>query len=101
MTGRCDARPELVGQQIPLEVHVPALPTRGGPDLVERLFAPLGWSVTTTAIELDDRSHESAERIEADIKKSRAASAAGIRLIRWNVKGLPDDGEIRHAFESR
>jgi 3' terminal RNA ribose 2'-O-methyltransferase Hen1 len=55
MSGRCDARPELVGRPIPLEVHVPALPTRGGRDLVERLFGPLGWSVTTTAIELDEQ----------------------------------------------
>ncbi|WP_375431594.1 3' terminal RNA ribose 2'-O-methyltransferase Hen1 [uncultured Friedmanniella sp.] len=55
MTGRCDARPELAGQAVPLKVHVPALPTRGGAELVERLFAPLGWSVTTTAIALDDQ----------------------------------------------
>nr|WP_269778671.1 3' terminal RNA ribose 2'-O-methyltransferase Hen1 [Microlunatus antarcticus] len=55
MSGRCDARPELAGRAIPLEVHVPALPTRGGADLVERLFAPLGWSVTTTAIVLDEQ----------------------------------------------
>ncbi len=54
MSGRCEARPELVGRAVPLEVHVPALPTRGGADLVERLFAPLGWSVTTTAIALDE-----------------------------------------------
>lgn len=54
MTGRCDARPELVGRAVPLEVRAPALPTRGGVDLVERLFSPLGWSVTTTPIGLDD-----------------------------------------------
>ena len=51
------------------------------------------------AIELDDRSQGSADRIEADIKKSRAAGAAGIRLVRWNVKGLPDSDDIRHALE--
>jgi len=56
-------------------------------------------STVVAAIELDDRSHPSAERIEADIKKSRAASSAGIRLVRWNVKGLPDDDDIRHALE--
>jgi len=56
-------------------------------------------STVVAAIELDDRSHGSADRIEADIKKSRAASAAGIRLVRWNVKGLPDSDDIRHAFE--
>lgn len=53
MTGRCDARPELAGRSVPLEIHVPALPSRGGPDLVNRLFAPLGWTVTTTPIVLD------------------------------------------------
>ena len=58
-------------------------------------------STVIAAIELDDRSHESAERIEADVKKSRAANAAGIRLVRWNVKGLPDDDDIRHAFEQK
>ena len=55
MTGRCDARPELAAAPIPLEVHVPALPSRGGPELVERLFAPLGWSVAATPLPLDER----------------------------------------------
>ena len=53
MTGRCDARPDLAGLPVPLEVHVPAVPSRGGTDLVERLFAPLGWTVTATPIALD------------------------------------------------
>jgi len=56
-------------------------------------------STVVAAIELNDRGQESAERIEADIKKSRAASSAGIRLVRWNVKGLPDSDDIRHALE--
>jgi Protein of unknown function (DUF2726) len=55
-------------------------------------------STVMAAIELDDRSHESADRVQADVKKSRAASSAGIRLVRWNVKGLPDPDDIRHAF---
>jgi hypothetical protein len=38
-----------------LNVHIPALPSRGGSDLVERLFAPLGWSVKATAIGLDEQ----------------------------------------------
>jgi len=56
-------------------------------------------STVVAAIELNDRSYESAERIQADIKKSRAATSAGIRLVRWNVKGLPDSDDIRHALE--
>lgn len=53
MTGRCDARPDLAGQPVPLDIHLPALPSRGGADLVRRLFAPLGWDVTVTPIPLD------------------------------------------------
>lgn len=53
LTGRCDARPDLVGTPLPLEVRIPALPSRGGPELVERLFAPLGWTVSATPIPLD------------------------------------------------
>ena len=30
MTGRCDARPALAASPLPLEVHVPAVPCRGG-----------------------------------------------------------------------
>jgi 3' terminal RNA ribose 2'-O-methyltransferase Hen1 len=53
MTGRCDARPELAASPIPLRVHVPALPCRGGAGLVERLFAPLGWTVAAEPVPLD------------------------------------------------
>ncbi|WUJ68551.1 3' terminal RNA ribose 2'-O-methyltransferase Hen1 [Kribbella soli] len=53
MNGRCDARPELAARAIPLEIHVPALPCRGGSDLAERLFAPLGWTVDARPVPLD------------------------------------------------
>lgn len=49
------------------------------------------------AIELDDKTHESATRAAQDAKKARASAAAGIRLVRWNVKDLPDDVAIRAA----
>lgn len=49
------------------------------------------------AIELDDKTHSSPSRVAADAKKDRATAAAGIRLVRWNVKNLPDDAAIRAA----
>jgi 3' terminal RNA ribose 2'-O-methyltransferase Hen1 len=55
MAGRCDARPELAAAALPLQVRVPALPCRGGPEFAERMFAPLGWTVTATAVPLDRR----------------------------------------------
>jgi len=54
MTRRCDARPELVNQALPLEITLPALPSRGGPAMVEQLFAPLGWTVTADPVPLDE-----------------------------------------------
>ncbi|MFF5647684.1 3' terminal RNA ribose 2'-O-methyltransferase Hen1 [Streptomyces collinus] len=53
MKGVCNARPELPGQARPLRVEVPALPARGGPDLVRKLFEPLGWTVTVEPVPLD------------------------------------------------
>lgn len=53
MKGTCHARPELPAQPRPLRVEVPALPARGGPALVRRLFEPLGWAVRVDAVPLD------------------------------------------------
>ncbi|MGW7204446.1 3' terminal RNA ribose 2'-O-methyltransferase Hen1 [Streptomyces sp. NPDC054837] len=53
MRGVCNARPERAAQPLPLRVEVPALPARGGPDLVGKLFEPLGWAVTVEPVALD------------------------------------------------
>ncbi|KOT40638.1 methyltransferase type 12 [Streptomyces caelestis] len=53
MRGVCAARPELPARPRPLHVEVPALPARGGPGLVRRLFEPLGWTVTAEPVALD------------------------------------------------
>nr|AUN87445.1 putative methyltransferase [Micromonospora echinospora] len=53
MAGRCDARPELPGQRLPLEVRVPALPCVGGAEVARRVFEPLGWSVEAATLPLD------------------------------------------------
>ena len=57
MKGRCDQRPELAAAPLPLTITVPVLPAKagqdGGPDLVRRLFEPLGWQVQAHPIPLD------------------------------------------------
>lgn len=53
MKGRCAARPELPDTVLPLTVYLPTLPCRGGAALVDRLFAPLGWTVTARPVPLD------------------------------------------------
>ncbi|MEU6534354.1 3' terminal RNA ribose 2'-O-methyltransferase Hen1 [Streptomyces sp. NPDC047000] len=51
--GVCAALPERAAAPLPLRVEVPVLPARGGPELVRRLFEPLGWHVTAEPVPLD------------------------------------------------
>ncbi|POX51600.1 3' terminal RNA ribose 2'-O-methyltransferase Hen1 [Streptomyces sp. Ru72] len=53
MRGVCKALPGRAEQPLPLRIEIPALPARGGPDLVRRLFEPLGWAVTAEPVALD------------------------------------------------
>ncbi|MER5373128.1 3' terminal RNA ribose 2'-O-methyltransferase Hen1 [Streptomyces sp. NPDC002553] len=53
MRGVCNAKPELPSQPRPLRIEVPVLPARGGPELVRRLFEPLGWAVDVEPVALD------------------------------------------------
>jgi 3' terminal RNA ribose 2'-O-methyltransferase Hen1 len=55
LTGRCDARPALAAEPLPLELHVPALRCRGGGALAQRVFGPLGWTVDTQSRPLTPR----------------------------------------------
>jgi 3' terminal RNA ribose 2'-O-methyltransferase Hen1 len=58
MTGRSSERQELADTPIPLEIRLPALPCRGGEDLLRRLFEPLGYEVSARAIPLDGQFPE-------------------------------------------
>ncbi|HQV23541.1 MAG TPA: DUF2726 domain-containing protein, partial [Agitococcus sp.] len=62
--------------------------------------APDGAKILA-AIELDDSSHEKAERIQADAKKDKALRSAGVPIIRWPVKGMPQVPQLRADFLKR
>jgi hypothetical protein len=57
-------------------------------------------STIEAVIELDDASHKKAQRQTADAKKDKALSSAGIRIVRWQAKSIPDDVAIKAAFGS-
>ena len=57
-------------------------------------------STVLAAIELDDKTHESSRRTATDEKKNKATADAGLRLIRWNVKSLPDESAIQAQLRS-
>ncbi|MFH8716231.1 3' terminal RNA ribose 2'-O-methyltransferase Hen1 [Streptomyces zaomyceticus] len=57
--GVCQAMPERAAAPLPLRVEVPALPARGGADLVRALFGPLGWdTVEAEPVALDGQFPE-------------------------------------------
>jgi 3' terminal RNA ribose 2'-O-methyltransferase Hen1 len=53
MSGRSKERPELADTPLPIDVRIPVLPCRGGVAVLERVFGPLGWTVTAAPIPLD------------------------------------------------
>ncbi|MFJ8824156.1 3' terminal RNA ribose 2'-O-methyltransferase Hen1 [Streptomyces sp. NPDC102467] len=58
LRGVCTARPERAEEALPLRIEVPAVPARGGPDLVQKLFEPLGWAVEAESVPLDEKFPE-------------------------------------------
>lgn len=54
LAGTLTSRPELPGTPVSLTVEVPVTPARGGADLPARLFGPLGWTVTSMPVPLDE-----------------------------------------------
>jgi 3' terminal RNA ribose 2'-O-methyltransferase Hen1 len=53
LAGRSTERPDLVAQALPLRVCLVPLPCQGGEALLQRLFAPLGYTVSATGHPLD------------------------------------------------
>lgn len=58
MNGLCKDRPELVDVPLPLEAMLSVVQVRGGEDLLQRLFFPLGYEISCTRHELDNRFPE-------------------------------------------
>jgi 3' terminal RNA ribose 2'-O-methyltransferase Hen1 len=53
LAGRCRDRPDLVEAEIPLEARLAAVPSRGGEEMVRRLFEPLGYEIELETHPLD------------------------------------------------
>lgn len=53
LSGRSRERPELASEPIPVEASLPVLPCRGGPEVLRRLFQPLGYEVRSRPLPRD------------------------------------------------
>jgi 3' terminal RNA ribose 2'-O-methyltransferase Hen1 len=58
LKGESREKSELAETPIPLEAEIPVLPSRGGGDLLRRLFEPLGYTVEARRLPLDERFPE-------------------------------------------
>jgi len=58
LAGNCQKRPELVETKLPLEAVVEVIRSPGGPDMLRKLFDPLGYTVETSPIPLDENFPE-------------------------------------------
>src|SRR6266576_4178162 len=58
MAGKCDPRPELPEQTLPLEARLAVLPVAGGEEIARRLFEPLGYELDSVQHPLDERFPE-------------------------------------------
>jgi very-short-patch-repair endonuclease len=61
-------------------------------------FGPVG---VVAAVELDDSTHTREAGRQADARKDHALKSAGVPLIRWNAKALPDTAAILAALPAK
>jgi 3' terminal RNA ribose 2'-O-methyltransferase Hen1 len=99
MSGRSSERQELAEMPIPLEVHVPALPCRGGDALLRRLFEPLGYEVRATAIPLDEQFPEWGNSPYMKTQLTTAARVADVLNHLYVLLPVLDDQ--KHYWVSR
>jgi 3' terminal RNA ribose 2'-O-methyltransferase Hen1 len=58
LAGKCEARPELPGQALPLEARLAVVPVAGGEEIARQLFEPLGYALDAVRHPLDEQFPE-------------------------------------------
>ncbi|KUN69152.1 3' terminal RNA ribose 2'-O-methyltransferase Hen1 [Streptomyces canus] len=83
MRGVCSAKPELPSRTRPLRIEVPAVAARGGPELVRRLFEPLGWTVTAEPVALDTEFPEwgDSRYVRLELESTQLTVAEALRHL--------------------
>ena len=82
LSGRCKERPALATTPLPLEIGLPVVPCRGGAQLLQQMFGPLGYDITAKPIALDECFPEWGE------SKYLAVTLAGTLTVREALEHL-------------
>jgi 3' terminal RNA ribose 2'-O-methyltransferase Hen1 len=96
LRGQCKERPGLVTQSLQLSARVPVLPCRGGGQMAQRLFEPLGYQVSARPIPLDPRFPGWGDSPYADVTIS--ASCRVRDLLRHLYVLLPVLDDDKHYW---
>lgn len=67
---------------------------------VDYLICRKDFSIVAV-VELDDSSHSNEKRKLVDSKKDRVLETIGIKIVRWNVKLMPDDDTIKMVIDGK
>lgn len=78
MAGKAKDRAELLDALLPLEARIASVPSRGGAELLQRLFAPLGYQVTAEARPLDAKFPDWGESPYFDLTLSANIPVRGL-----------------------
>ena len=91
-------RPDLVDVPLPLEVWLPALSCRGGAEMAERFFRPLGWDVEARAVPLDEAFPEWGDSRYVDLRLTGTQRVAD--AVNHLYVGLPVLDDAKHYWVS-
>jgi 3' terminal RNA ribose 2'-O-methyltransferase Hen1 len=96
LAGRCKDRAELVEIEIPLTVRIDVLPVRGGEELLERMFGPLGYHVVATRHPLDSQFAEWGEGPYFSVELSHTTTVS--RLLQHLYVLIPVFDGKKHYY---
>lgn len=96
LSGKSKERAELVGQAIPLTARIDVLPVRGGEEMLERMFGPLGYAVTATRHPLDEKFPEWGESPYFSVELQQSTTVA--RLLQHLYVLIPVFDGKKHYY---
>jgi 3' terminal RNA ribose 2'-O-methyltransferase Hen1 len=96
MAGRSKERAELVDAPIPLVARIDVLPVRGGDSFLQRIFEPLGYSVTATRHPLDEQFPEWGEGPYFSVQLEQTTTVA--RLLQHLYVLIPVFDGKKHYY---
>jgi 3' terminal RNA ribose 2'-O-methyltransferase Hen1 len=76
LSGRSKERAELAETPIPLTARIEVLPVRGGEEMLERMFGPLGYTITAFRHPLDEKFPEWGESPYYSVRLEKSTTVA-------------------------